>query len=187
MSRSGIDAEAALVRLRPRLRELADGRTRLIGIDGFGATGKTTFADRLAAQLPGAVVVHIDDFAHPDLPAWDRARFLAEVIEPLRAGRTARYRVGAWNVGDLTGAPRRTIPPGVPVVVEGVSSTDQRLGIDWDLRIWLDADREVRLARARERDGEAMLDTWLERWMPSEEAYAKAQRPRDRADMVVRT
>ena len=171
------DLVAARLRHRPG--------TRWVGVDGFGATGKTTLAASLARVLPRSVVVHVDDFAKPSVTTWERDRFVAQVLAPLAAGRTGRYQ--RWDWPSDTGAEWHDVPPGVPVVVEGVSSTDVRLGVPWDVRIWVEADREVRLARALERDGEAMLERWLTDWMPSEERYRAAQRPHERADFWVRT
>jgi cytidylate kinase len=70
-------------------------------------------------------------------------------------------------------------------VVEGVSSTRAELGAPWDLTVWVDAPREVRLRRARERDGAAMQRRWLDDWLPSEEAYAAREHPQDRVDLIV--
>lgn len=172
----------------PRLvAERLRGRsgTRWVGVDGFGAAGKTTLAAAVARALPSAVVVHVDDFARPSVPGWERDRFVAQVLAPLAAGDAARYQRWDWEAD--TGAEWHDVPPGVPVVVEGVSSTDERLGVPWDVRVWVEADRETRLARALERDGEAMMERWLTDWMPSEERYAAAQRPRERSDFCVRT
>ncbi len=157
--------------------------TRWIGVDGFGASGKTTLAGAIADALPGSVVVHIDDFARPDLSGWERDRFVAQVLMPLLAGRPARYQ--CWDFASNVGADWLTVPVGVPVIVEGVSSTDVRLGVPWDVTLWVDVAYEVRLARARERDGPEMMDRWLADWMPSEEAYAAAQRPQERVDAIV--
>ena len=77
------------------------------------------------------------------------------------------------------------MPPGAVVVVEGVSSTRREVHVPWALTVWVEASREVRLARALERDGEAMLPRWLEQWMPSEDAYVARERPERRADLVV--
>lgn len=136
------------------------GRTGWIGIDGRGASGKTTLAAELGQAFPHAHLVHIDDFAGPGIPEWDWTRFIHEVRDPLAAA------------GEL-------------VIVEGVSCTRAEVGIDWDLRIWVDAPYETRLRRARERDGEAMLPRWLQDWMPSEERYIAREHPDERADLVV--
>jgi hypothetical protein len=171
----------ALDFVRGRLSGLTG--TRWVGIDGKGAAGKTTLASAVAAVLPGAVVVHVDDFARRSVPTWERDRFVAQVLVPLQAGRPARYE--RWDWARDAGAGWSEVPPGVPVVVEGVSSTDVRLGVPWDVTLWVDVAYEVRLARALARDGEAMREQWVERWMPEEDAYEAAQRPRDRVDAVV--
>jgi len=94
-----------------------DGRqgTRWVGVDGKGATGKTTLAARIAAALPGSVVVHIDDFARPDVRGWERDRFVRQVLHPLLAGRQGRYQ--RWDFDRNVGAEWHTVPIGVPVVV----------------------------------------------------------------------
>jgi uridine kinase len=158
--------------------------TRWIGVDGKGASGKTGLAARIAAALPGAVVVPIDDFARPDLRGWDRDRFVREVLQPLLAGRPGRYQ--RWDFNRNIGAEWHTVPTGVPVVVEGVSATDMRLGVPWDFTIWVEVPYEIRLAKALERDSPQMMERWLTDWMPSEEAYEQEQRPQDRVDLVYR-
>jgi uridine kinase len=163
-----------------------DGKqgTRWIGVDGKGATGKTKLADRIAAALPKSVVVHVDDFARPDLQGWERDRFVRQVLMPLLAGRPGRYQ--RWDFDRNAGAEWHIVPVGVPVVVEGVSATDERLGVPWDFTIWIEVPYQVRLARALERDGPERMDRWLTDWMPSEDAYEAAQRPQDRVDLVYR-
>ena len=167
--------------VRERLAGLAG--TRWVGVDGKGASGKTTLAASVAAALPGAVVVHVDDFARPAVSTWERDRFVAQVLAPLAAGRPARYE--RWDWSSDASAGWAAVPVGVPVVVEGVSSTDVRLGVPWDVTLWVDVPAEVRLARALARDGEGMRDQWIAAWMPEEDAYEAAQRPQDRVDAVV--
>ena len=167
--------------VRERLAGL-DG-TRWVGIDGKGASGKTTLAAAVAAGLPGAVVVHVDDLSRPSVETWERDRFVAQVLEPLAAGRSARYQ--RWDWPTDSGAEWIAVPPGVPVLVEGVSSTDVRLPVPWDVTLWVEAPYEVRLARGVARDGEGMREQWVHAWMPSEDAYEAAQRPQDRVDAIV--
>lgn len=87
-----------------------DGKqgTRWIGVDGKGATGKTGLADRIAAALPGSVVVHIDDFARPDVQGWERDRFVRQVLQPLLAGRPGRYQ--RWDFDRNVGLEWHTVP-----------------------------------------------------------------------------
>src|SRR4051812_7477988 len=72
------------------------GPVRLVAVDGFAGSGKTTFADRLARELT-AGVLHTDDFlaGWTDLAGfWPRLE--AGVLEPLRHGRPGRYRRYDW-------------------------------------------------------------------------------------------
>jgi uridine kinase len=129
------------------------------------------------------VVVHVDDFAGPLVPEWDWPRFRAQVLDPLLGGRPARYQRWEWNKDEP--AEWHDIPADAVLVVEGVSCTRSELEAPWALQIWVDAPRDVRLQRAVERDGEAMLPHWLDVWMPSEEAYIARERPPDRVDLLV--
>lgn len=157
--------------------------TRWVGVDGWGGSGKTTLAARLAQLLPGSVVIHIDDFARPGVRGWERDRFVDQVLRPLLAGRTARYQ--RWDWPSDSGAEWHEVAPDRVLICEGVSSTDSRVPVPWDLTCWVEAPYAVRIARALERDGEAMLDTWVTDWIPSEEAYVRDQRPAERVDAIV--
>lgn len=169
------------------VRRLADQhaeRTLFVGIDGFGGAGKSTLADGVAAEVARAAVVRVDDFWGPNIAEWDWVRFREQLLDPLLAGRPARYQI--WNWVDDVGGTWVDLPPGRVVVVEGVSSTRAEAGVPWDLTVWVEAPRDVRLARALERDGADLMHRWLDDWMPSEERYAGTQRPQDRVDLIVR-
>jgi uridine kinase len=173
------EAIAEVARLAARHAD----RTLFVGIDGFGGAGKSALADAIARAFPRATVVRVDDFSGPSVAEWDWSRFREQVLWPLLAGAPARYQVWDWRRD--AGGPWVDVAPGQLVIVEGVSSTRAEVGASWDLTIWVDAPREARLARALERDGEAMQSRWLDDWMPSEEAYAERERPRERVDLIV--
>jgi hypothetical protein len=157
--------------------------TRWVGVDGFGASGKSTLARAIADCLPGSVVVSIDDFARPGVAQWERKRFARELVGPLLAGRAARYQ--RWPYDSAEGLDWVEVPAGVPVIVEGVSSTDIRLPVPWDLTVWVDAPPEVRWQRIVDRDPPALQERWRTEWMPGEQAYATEQSPINRADAIV--
>jgi uridine kinase len=173
------EAVAAVAALAARRLD----RAVWVGVDGFGGAGKTTLAAELAAAVPDVVVVHVDDFAGPRVAEWEWWRFREQLLAPLLAGRAARYQVWDWDRD--AGGEWVDVPPGRLVVVEGVSSTRADAGVPWDLTIWVDALREVRLARALERDGPELMARWFDDWLPSEEAYAARERPQERVDLIV--
>ncbi len=171
-----VDAVAALAAAR-------SGRTTFVGIDGRGGAGKSTLAVCLADAVPGVMVIAVDDFSGPHVSEWDWARFIRQVRDPLLAGCVAHYQ--RWDWDKDRGAEWHRVDPGSVVVVEGVSATRREVAVPWQLKIWVDAPVDVRLARAVQRDGAEMLAQWTEVWMPSEDAYAASQAPDQHADLVV--
>ena len=187
--------------LAARLRALhATRRTLLVAIDGAGGSGKSRLADDLRTRLTASHVptsiVEVDDFFLPSRrrprgPAsekpiggdFDWQRLRQEVLEPLRRGQAARYSRYDWAADEMAGM-SEVSPHGV-VFVEGVYSSRRELASLYDLRIWVECPRELRLSRGLARDGETARKLWEEDWMPSEDRYLEEHRPQERADAVV--
>ncbi len=149
----------------------------LVGIGGRGGAGKTT----LARAIPGAQVVPTDAFWNGE--GFDLARLRREVLEPLGRGEAARY--GAYDWASRTQGGERTVEPHGVVVIEGVCALHRMFRDAYDVRIWVEAPRDVRLARGVARDGEAARAEWEERWMPSEDRYVERDDPVPSAHVVV--
>ena len=166
---------------RPVLELVRAARTAagpvLVGIGGRGAAGKTT----LARQIPDAVIVSTDEFW--DGEGFELSRLRGEVFEPLLAGRSAAYASWDW-VARRSGGIHRVEPSGI-VVVEGVCALHRMFRDDYDVRVWVEAPYETRLARGVARDGEAARATWVERWMPAEDRYVERDDPIACAHVVV--
>lgn len=156
-------------------------RTRLVCVDGPAGSGKTTLATQLAVRF-ACQVVHLDDLyqgweAGPD----GGARRLGEwVLTPLAAGRPGRYRRYDWVRGEYAEA--HDVQPAPVLVVEGCGAAARQVDAWAALRVWVEADDELRLARGLERDGAEARDHWL-RWMADERAHYTAERTRERADV----
>ncbi len=173
------DRLTALVRAAHRPKDV---QPRIVGIDGCGGSGKSTLATRLAEHFGDAVTIHTDHFATWDNPLdWYR-RLITDALQPLSAGQLARFQVSDWEKR----APGSwiTVAPAPVVVLEGVSATRKAFAPFLAYRIWVDADRSVRLARGVERDGEAMRGQWDE-WMRDEDAYVAREHPEQSADLRV--
>jgi len=163
---------------------------RLIGVDGKGGSGKSTLARRLA-ELSGAPVIEVDDFVSwNNLSSW-WPRFVAQVIEPLLAGREAHFQARDWHndwFGDSLGG-WKTVPWHHLVIVEGVTCT-RRAAAPWlCYAVWVDAPAEVRLARGLARD-HAHRDSVLQLWqafMAEEDRFFTEDDTAARADLVLST
>ncbi|MEV4255777.1 hypothetical protein AB0J52_21685 [Spirillospora sp. NPDC049652] len=158
------------------------GPVRLVAVDGPSGSGKSTFAPRLAAALGGVPLVRSDDFRVP----WDAdpltwwPPFERDVLAPLAAGRPGRLRRYDWH-RDVYG-PAEELPPAGALVMEGVGAAWR--GSPAAFRIWVDAPRGLRRARALQRDGIAYADAWDE-WAERESRHFASDRTRERADLVV--
>jgi RecA/RadA recombinase len=168
IERYGDRARAVLVG-RPGL-----GPVRLVAVDGPAGSGKTTFARRLAAaaRAAGATVaeIHTDDLLEgwTDMVSfWPRAS--EWILDPLARGEPARYRRYDWVAGRFEDAWQDIGIPDV-LVVEGVTSARTVIRPRLSLSAFVTADRDLRMARGIERDGEALRQHW-ERWMVAEDAH----------------
>ncbi len=165
-----------------RFAEVPAGmNTRIVAVDGPGGAGKSTLARRLAHDLE-APVIHTDDFASWENPVDWWPELLELALEPLAAGRPARYQPTRW--GDEERRPI-VVEPTEIVVLEGVTASRQEFQPYLAYSIWIETPRELRVQRGLERDGAEARAQW-ERWMKAEDRYIEQERPAERADVVVR-
>jgi hypothetical protein len=177
-----------LSRLVPQITEgrpCPPGRPLIVAVDGRGAGGKTTLAERLRALTPGAQVVHTDDIA------WWHSRFgwddlmISGVLEPLLRGEAAHYQPPAWAARGRTG--HLDVPADAPmVVIEGVGASRRELAHLIDAAIWVQSDFVEAERRGILRDGgdEEAVRGWHE-WMAEELPFLAADKPWERADVIV--
>lgn len=172
------------------------GRPLLVAIDGASAAGTTTLATAVGQRLDASVVTG-DDF-YRDMPEqrrqtltpaegveqyFDWQRLRREALQPLRAGRTARYRPSDWRAG--TGLAQHVIevPPTPIVILDGVYSARPELQEEIDLAVLVETPPQERHRRlvAREHGN----DAWWPRWNAAENLYYATIRPARSFDLVV--
>lgn len=171
-------------------------KTLLVGIDGCGASGKSTFAATLQALNPKITVVHMDDFYLPSAQRqpgsitnqqvgsdFDWTRLSRQVLEPLRNDNLGQYQRYDWNTDSLS--EWHNVPVGDTVIVEGNYTTRKELATFYDVRIWVECPRDLRLRRGLERDGEKARPVWENYWMPVEDLYVKTHKPFEYADLII--
>lgn len=138
----------------------------LVGIAGGSGSGKTTIAAALRDAVPGIVLIQHDAYYRDrrDLEFEERSRLnydhpdsletdlLVADLDRLVAGRSIDRPV--YDFGQhLRSGEKVRIEPAQVVMVEGILVlSDKELRERLDLKIYVDTDPDLRLARRLERD-----------------------------------
>jgi len=162
------------------------GSTRLVCVDGRAGSGKTTLGQALvAAAAPHCTtrLLHMDDM----YAGWSGLGAVSgavkdDLIDPLLDDLPGRYRRYDWHRERFV--EWCTVEPVDVLVLEGVGSGGLSYARQVTTLVWVEAPRELRLARGVERDGVAQLPHWLA-WMDDEEALFAREDTSTRADVTV--
>ncbi|WP_436892157.1 uridine kinase family protein [Nocardiopsis dassonvillei] len=169
------------------------GRVRVVAVEGRSGSGKSTVAERLRAALArrgtAAAVLPMEDL-YPGWHGLARApELLVEwVLEPLRAGGTARWRRYDWERGVFSGEEAALPGPvaaGGVLVVEGCGSGARIVRPHLDLSVWVDAPDAVRARRLDSRADAGLYAPYRRVWADQEAEFYAAERPREHADVLV--
>jgi uridine kinase len=166
------------------------GGARLIAIDGPAGSGKTTLAhdlaDRLRVAGKSVQVLRLDDLydGWSGLEPSLARRVASQVLEPLAAGRSARWQAYDWEAGEFR--EWHDLAPVDVLVLEGCGAGALDLAPYITLLVWLETAPDIAAQRMAARDGIAVLDH-LAGWRRSELTHFAANRTRERADVVIAT
>ena len=167
----------------------------ILAIDGDAAAGKTTLAKALSEAF-SAPIVHMDDFFLPaELRTGNRLnepggnvhyeRFIAQVLPHLLAHAALSYRPFDCRMMDY--GPAVQIPAAEHLIVEGAYSLHPNYGTYYDLSIFCTLDPAEQIRRIRNRNGEAMLQNFQNRWIPMEHRYQDAFSIPQKSQILYRT
>lgn len=179
-----------------QIRALAKDKSKntiIVAIDGMCASGKSTLGSYLQNEFD-ANLFHMDDFflqKHQRTEERlaevggnvDYERFKEEVLEPILGGKEVSYR--RFDCGVLEIAESQIIAPKRINIIEGSYSHHPYFENPYDLRIFTEITEEKQLANIRVRNGEEKLQTFIERWIPKEEAYFERYKIREKSDMII--
>ena len=177
----------------------------IIGIAGGSGSGKTTLVRALTERFgENITVISHDNYykAHNDLTYDERALLnydhpdafetdlLIEHLRLLRQGRTIHCPVYDFTVHNRSDE-LLEIEPKKVIVVEGILIfADERLRSEMDVRIFVDADCDVRLCRRIRRDVrkrgrtlESVIDQYLTTVKPMHEQFVEPSKKF--ADVIV--
>lgn len=178
----------------------------ILGICGGTASGKTTFTRRLLETVSSEDVLHIEhDSYYHDPDDWpDHIKgthnfdhphaldtpLLIEHLRQLRTGKEARQPV--YDFATHRRKPEtRVLPPRPVIIVEGILIfADEELRKLFDIKVFIDADDDVRIlrrfvrdVRERGRTPESILEQYLSTVRPMHKQFVEACK--HHADIIV--
>lgn len=177
----------------------------VIGIAGGTGSGKTTITQRLVERFGGDVsVIHHDNYykAHHNMTYEERVLLnydhpdafdtdiLIEHLKLLKQGQTIFCPVYDYSIHDRTDKTIAIRPTRV-IIVEGILIYENRELCDqMDIKIFVDADADVRILRRIERDVrdrgrslESVINQYLSTVKPMHEQFVEPSKRR--ADVIV--
>lgn len=177
----------------------------VIGIAGGTGSGKTTITKRLVERFGGDVsVIHHDNYykAHHSMTYEERTLLnydhpdafdtdmLIEHLKQLKQGHAIRCPVYDYSIHDRT-EETILIEPTRVIILEGILIYEnQALCDQMDIKIFVDADADVRILRRIERDVrdrgrslESVINQYLSTVKPMHEQFVEPSKRR--ADVIV--
>lgn len=177
----------------------------VVGIAGGSGSGKTTLTDALMDAFGEKVcIVHHDNYyrAHDDLTYDERAalnydtpeafetELMVEQLSLLKQGRSVHCPVYDFRVHNRSGETELIAPKPV-ILVEGILIfAEPELVEQMDMKVFVDTDADVRLARRILRDTEersrsvrSVVDQWQATVKPMHEKYVEPSKKN--ADIII--
>lgn len=163
----------------------------IVGIEGFGGSGKTTLSKELGDALGRAYVIHIDDFIVKSKltePAWDtgvfdHSRLEEEVLKPALSGKAITYRKLVYADNSLSQPIR--VPDIDYLIIEGISCYIPQLVNYYDFKIWIDTPIQTAKERGQARAGtHGSAEDWAA-WANIDILYQQKYHPELLADFTI--
>ena len=180
-------------------------KVMVIGIAGGTGSGKTTITRKLMQRFGHEVsVIYHDNYykAHHNMPYEERAKLnydqpdafdtdqLIEAVRALKKGRSVVCPVYDYSIHDRS-EKTITVKPARVIIVEGILIfEDKELCSLMDIKVFVDADADVRILRRivrdvrdRGRSLESVVNQYLSTVKPMHEKYVEPSKRN--ADIIV--
>lgn len=169
-------------------------RPLVIGIDGRCGSGKTTLSLKLK-EILGCEIIHLDHFflqTHQRTKErlnevggnFDYERFILEVKNPIKNRKDLSYQV--FNCYTMSLEERINININKIIVIEGTYSLHPLIEDIYDIKVFVNINKDEQIKRIKKRDGEVLLQRFISEWIPKEEAYFSKFNIVDNADVIIK-
>ena len=168
---------------------------KLIGISGFGGSGKSTFAKALGSAID-APVIGVDSFLRDGVldaqyKLWeivDFARLDREVLQAfLNKDKAIQY--GHFNIPSKAILEMIDVKNAGQLIVEGIGLFRPKLLKYFSYKIWIDCPLETAILRGKKRDREEYYspsdECWDGIWRENDIQYLQTFEPKKIADLII--
>ena len=179
-----------------------------VAVDGPDGSGKTTFADELAAAVRDhgrpAARISLDDFHHVRAiryrqgresaegfwqDSYNYERFRRDVLEPFAPAGSGRYRPAAHDLktDKMLDPEPCTAAPGTVLIVDGLFLHRDEIATAWDLSVFLEVPFGTTAKRMADRDGTDPdpEHPTMRRYVEAQRLYFRRCSPQQRADILI--
>ncbi|MBD7984305.1 uridine kinase [Sporosarcina sp. Sa2YVA2] len=184
-------------------------RAFIVGVDGLGGAGKTTFSKKVARALIEAdynvTIFHLDDHivemskryqtGHEEwyeyyYLQWDIKRIITNLLEPLHNCHQTLLPFYDKSTDSIS-TKRIDILANSIVIIEGIFLQRKEWKSFFDFIVFVDCPFEVRRQRVLYRDSyigdiQVRLKKYTERYWVGERHYIRTVKPATIADLVIR-
>jgi uridine kinase len=182
----------------------------LLGVDGKDASGKTTFANNLAAVLNEqtqreVIRVSLDDFFQPRAirsrqtdqargcyeDTFDNAGIIKYLFNPIRSNNTYTTKIFDYKSDSPVGIISASATPDAIFVIDGVFLQRPEFREYWDYTVLLDVSDETAIERGAVRDTgrigdlEAAREKYINRYIASQKIYYDECEPQKIASIII--
>lgn len=172
-----------------------NNKSLIIAIEGRCGSGKSSLTT-LMAKIFDCNVFHMDDFFLPlEMKTKKRLaepggnvhyeRFKREILESLQKYEPVTY--GQYNCKEGTLGEPIHVEFKKITIVEGVYSMHPTLQQVYDYSVFLTVQPQVQIKRIRKRNGEEMLQNFINKWIPMEENYFSQLNVQEHCNIVIDT
>ena len=175
-------------------KHIADNIKVIIAIDGPSAAGKSSLGYLLKERYDGLLIKTDDYFLHPSRKTEERLnevggnldyeRLLEEVFTNVNE---PTIQSNHFNCIKNILENREPLVNKDILIVEGVYSLHPMFLKYYTFKIFMDVEKDTQLKRIKERNGDVMLQRWINEWIPLEDKYFVEIDAKTIADLVIKT
>ena len=168
-------------------------RPLIIGIDGRCGSGKTTLSNYLKSILDCEIIrmdhFFLQTFQRTDNRLkeiggnFDYERFILEVKNPINNKKDISYQV--FNCSTMRLEERVNVNINKIIVIEGTYSLHPLIKDIYDIMVFVNINKDEQIKRIKKRDGEILLQRFINEWIPKEEAYFSKFNIVDNVDIII--